>query len=232
MSDNTTIPSSSKAPLPPLTSTVGTKAEVKAAATPALSSDDMMKIVLELKARLDEKSKPEKAKREPVAIDYSKLTEKDIYNMNIPIEVVDQQMPDEMNIKLRDSNYVPRWINKQFKRIAVMLRMGWTYVTKEDFSEEEGPILPFDENGHYSCHDVVAVKIPKARLYPVLRRNYLMAATLKDKNLARASVKKMWDTGIKRGGEELDPRIAIDPALQAAIELGGVEAYDPVLTES
>ena len=224
MSDTTVNVSGStsneaKVPLPPMQSKVGTAAEA-----------EMFKIkqaLSEMQEKLDAvtEGKPKKVIKER-AVDYSKLTEKDIYNFDIPFEVVDQNIPDYMDIVLADSNYVPRWINKNFKRVAVMLRMGWTYIKAEDFDPLNPAALPFDENGLYSCHDAIAVKIPKARLYPILRANYLRSAALKNSQLASTALQANWAKAQSRAleGNAVE---GMDPILQKAIELGGVETYLP-----
>lgn len=107
-----------------------------------------------------------------VKLDFSKLTESDVYDLDIPIEAVAHDLPDWLIIDLKDKNYAARWIHKTPRRLGPMLAKGWTYVTVEDLEDPTKLKESLDENGHFRFDDVIACKIPKAKYFGQLRANH------------------------------------------------------------
>lgn len=115
-----------------------------------------------------------KIPEKPAPIDFSKLTEDAVYDLEIPIEAVEHELPDWLTIDLKDKNYTARWIHKTPRRLGPMLAQGWTYVEPEDL-DPKSPLtkkLTTDVNGHFSYDDVVACKLTKAKYFGQLRRNH------------------------------------------------------------
>lgn len=113
-----------------------------------------------------------KAPEKPVQLDFSKLTEADVYDLDIPIEAVAHDLPDWLIIDLKDKNYAARWIHKTPRRLGPMLAKGWSYVTVEDLEDPTKLKESLDENGHFRFDDVIACKIPKAKYFGQLRANH------------------------------------------------------------
>jgi hypothetical protein len=106
-------------------------------------------------------------------VDFEKLSEKDVFDLSIPIDVITHDLPDYVEVHLKDQNYVPRWVFKHSRRLGPMIAIGWTYVTEEDLAEKLKLEQPLDENGHFTLDDVVLMKCQKAKYFGQLRRNYL-----------------------------------------------------------
>lgn len=117
---------------------------------------------------------PKKAKLEYVT-DFATMREQSVFDLNIPIQAIDHQIPEYLDIKLRDPNFAPRWIQTSSKRLGTAISQGWAYITKEDLEEHLHVEIEPDSSGHYVYIDTVAMKIPKQKLYSQLRANYLRA---------------------------------------------------------
>lgn len=110
--------------------------------------------------------------------DFSTLQENSIFDLNTPIQAIDHQVPEYLDIKLLDPNFAPRWIQTSAKRIGQARSQGWSYITKEDLAEGLKVEIEADAAGHFVYIDTVAMKIPKSKLYSQLRSNYLRAIAL------------------------------------------------------
>lgn len=121
---------------------------------------------------------PEKS--EP--LDFTKISEDSIFDFNVPIEAIEHGVPDYLTIQLKDKNYHPRWIHKTPRRLGEMKALGYTYVEGEDIENFESLKETRDENGLFRYDDVVAMKIPKVKIFGMLRRNH-------ERALAQTNVK-------------------------------------------
>jgi hypothetical protein len=108
-------------------------------------------------------------------VDYSKLSLSDVYDLSVPIVAKEFMSADQLEIKLKDSNFEARWINKNPNRLGEMIGKGFTYLSKEDLVAEDGIQTSVDAEGHYSINDVVAMKIDKATYYAALRAAHIRA---------------------------------------------------------
>jgi hypothetical protein len=113
---------------------------------------------------------PPPKKREP--LDFNKLSEQDIFDLNIPIEVIDHDMPDYVKVELKDKSYVARWVNKNPRRLGPMKARGWDYVVPEDLATKLKIDLSVDENGQFRFDDVILMKCEKMRYFGMLRANH------------------------------------------------------------
>lgn len=113
-------------------------------------------------------------KQQP-ALDFSKLSEKDVFDMNIPIEAIVMDIPEYVDVELADGNYIARWVNKHGRRLGQMKNFGFSYVTEQDLAK---PLLlenSKNENGQFTLDDVILMKCSKQKYFGVLRRNLLRA---------------------------------------------------------
>ena len=192
------------------------------AATPAAPTGldqikQLLKEVSDLKAKVDAKTgsqpQPAAVQSKPKEIDWTKITEVDIANLDIPIPVFEQQIPEYLTVHLKDKNYVARWVHTLPERLGVCLATGYSYISKEDLDLQYSHSLNFDESGHYKHGDVVCLKILKERYYGAIKRNYLKTMAIHGK----AQVRSRTMNEIERE----DPRIA------DAIHRGAMTLYEP-----
>lgn len=112
--------------------------------------------------------------------DFSKLSLADVYDLSIPIEAKPFMSADVLSIKLKDTNYEARWVNKNPQRLGEMIGKGFTYITNEDLIAVEGIQTAKDAEGHYCFNDVVAMKIDKSTYFAALRAAHLRAMSTTD----------------------------------------------------
>lgn len=117
--------------------------------------------------------------------DFSKLTMDDIYDLNVPIEAKAFMSADVLAIKLKDSNYEARWVNKNPQRLGDMIAKGFTYISSKDLVNNDAIQTSLDAQGHYCFNDVVAMKIDKATYYQALRHAHERAIATTDQSNAR-----------------------------------------------
>ena len=205
--------------------TVAPKPVSAAAPTPDLQK--LMQEVLDLKKAVEAKDKQRAqaiANAKPPEIDWSKIEEKDIIDLSIDIPVIEQEIPSYLDVKLLDKNYISRWINTVPQRLGVCLAEGYSYVTKEDMDPRYPIFLAFDTSGHYSCGDVVALKILKSRYYPAIKANYMKTMAIHGKaRLNQAVARGKSSVQLDKNGNEikmggLEPEF-IDPSR--------LNVYDP-----
>jgi hypothetical protein len=110
--------------------------------------------------------------------DFSKLSLADVYDLSIPIEAKPFMSADVLSIKLKDTNYEARWVNKNPQRLGEMIGKGFTYITHEDLISVEGIKTALDAEDHYCFNDVVAMKIDKATYFAALRAAHLRAMSV------------------------------------------------------
>ena len=178
------------------------------------------------------KEKQEAASKSPTPdpvkeIDWSKIQEKDVFDLSVPIPVVTQDLPQYMDVHLKDSSCVARWTHKFGPNIGPRLASGYRFMTKEDWDSRFPLPLTFDAEGHYSCGDVVALVVAKAIYYPALRRNYQKTALIQGKAKVRDELKKMMSPQAQEAiasgqldpfGEGLKEDVVDEKALEEAAE--------------
>lgn len=122
-------------------------------------------------------NKPAQSVRKSVTpiTDFSKLSLSDVYDLSIPIEAKPFMSADVLTIRLKDTNYEARWVNKNPQRLGDMIGKGFTYIEPNDLMDFEGVQTGKDAEGHYSFNDVVAMKIDKATYFAALRAAHLRA---------------------------------------------------------
>lgn len=120
--------------------------------------------------------------------DFSKLSMDAVYDLSIPIEAKEFMSADGLKIDLKDTNFEPRWVNKNPQRLGEMMGKGFTYIEPKDLINSENNIsiqTSLDTQGHYVINDVVAMKIDKATYYRALRAAHLRAVATTDQANAR-----------------------------------------------
>jgi len=183
--------------------------------------------LMELAQRIEQVKQEHNAKqaqqqkpRYYTASEFSNLKETDVYNFDIPIRTIENEIPDFLDIHLLDSNYVPRWINKDPRRLGQAIAEGWTYITHDDLSE---PLkIKLDSaDGHYVYADVVAMKLTKEKVYGRIRANFLKSLAVTKSTLAlHEHMKNLIKTELSSGPE--------GDTFQKYTQTGAVGVYSPL----
>lgn len=119
-----------------------------------------------------------KAPENPEPIDFTKISEEDVYDLDVPIEAISHDIPDFLTVDLKDKNYAARWIHKTPRRLGPMLAKGWTYVEEQDLVDATTLKETVDENGHFRFDDVILCKCPKVKYFGQLRANHERAMNM------------------------------------------------------
>lgn len=149
------------------------------------------------------------AERKPV--DWNKIVERDIFDLNCPIDIVDHQMPDYMNVEAVDSNFVLRWVQKMPRRLGPMKAMGYQFCVKEDIKGELNIAIEENVNGQFAFDDVILMKIEKRLYYGMLRKNHERAIKMVDPKAAHKTAKERVIADMRTstdGAGEYDKRAA------------------------
>jgi hypothetical protein len=202
-------------------------AQVASAPAPAVgvSAEQVMEL-LKTVARLEAKVEPKSTKTlvDATEIDWSKVTEAQVGDLNFPIPVYEHEIPEYLNVSLVSNEYVSKWVHTSTRRLGSKLAEGYTYVTKEDWDLSKPSILPFNSEGHMVYEDVVALKIHKSRYFGMLRREVLKSTQIrgvagynKVKGMVNQSIQNTpgMESAINRGamafyGENADSRVEVN----------------------
>lgn len=122
--------------------------------------------------------------------DFSKMTLDDVYDLSVPIEAKAFMSADVLAIKLKDTNYEARWVNKNPQRLGEMIGKGFTYIAPNDLVAVEGIQTGTDAEGHYCFNDVVAMKIDKATYFRALRAAHERAVSTTNETQLRTRAAK------------------------------------------
>lgn len=193
-----------------------------------LPDDLMLEFAQRVKAHIQQDAEQTKKRKAPEYIsDFSTIQEQSIFDLNIPIQAIDQQIPEYLNIKLRDKNFEPRWIQTSSKRLGQARSQGWAYITAEDLEEELNIEIEPDSSGHFIYIDTVAMKIPKSKLYAQLRSNYLRAIALTQQAQLHEKMKHTIEAEIENA---TDPHTGM-PLRESYLkykESGAMSTYSPL----
>ena len=107
--------------------------------------------------------------------DFSEMTEEAAYDLDIPIVAKPFSNEDSLDVFLKDTSYVPRWVNVNPMRLGSMRSKGFIYVVEDDLAQPLNIEIEVDAQGHYRCNDVVLMRIRKERYYSALRAAHLRA---------------------------------------------------------
>jgi hypothetical protein len=168
-----------------------------------------------------------KAKPKPQWVtDFSVLHEQNVFDLNTPIQAIDHQIPEYLDIKLKDPNFAPRWIQTSSKNLGTKRSQGWAYITADDLAEELKVEIEEDSSGHYVYIDTVAMMIPKAKLYSQLRSNYLRAIQLTQQSKLHEKMKAAIEDEISMASDEQG--IPLKDSFQYYKDKNAMNVYSPL----
>ncbi len=148
------------APKPLAAAQVETKSPTVDAATLQKAVELALK---NLNAKRVEAAKP----KEP---DWATITEAEASNPAVYIPVIEHEIPEYMNIKLKDPEYAVVWASKDQRRIGQLQAEGYEFVKKEHMHPDFKIPLVFDSEGLYCYEDVIAMRVHKRILFGKRRR--------------------------------------------------------------
>jgi hypothetical protein len=151
-------------------------------------------------------------------IDFSKMSEKDIYDLSVHIPTYTHELPDYLQVKISDGNYVTRWVNSNSATLGQRIAQGWTYVKAEDLAQKLNVAIEPNENGVFKYVDVVLMKLHKSKYFGMLRANHV-----RGENMVKP------DSAHRFGRAEAENMLSEDPGYRAVKAAGTMEVYAPGL---
>jgi hypothetical protein len=139
--------------------------------------------------------------KKDAVIDFTKMSESDIYNDSIPLEAKPFGDDDSLLIDLKDKNYAARWVNKNSIMLSKALRSGFQFITQEDLASPLQVEITEDVNGRYLNGDVYAMRILKSIYFAALKATHQRAVnTVSALSSQKAAKKHAYDAMIKETG--------------------------------
>ena len=139
--------------------TTATVAKVaQAIASEGIKSDDLEAKILEVLNKKKQEREKAAAPKEP---DWAELSEADAYRPDVYIPVIDHDVPDYMNMKLKDQEYVCVWANKDQRRLGALLAEGYELLKKEHVHPDFQVPLMWSSEGAYEYADTICMRVHK-----------------------------------------------------------------------
>lgn len=213
--------SSTKASAPPPLggATGGVREQPTKASEIASAVTDKSISAEELEAQIEQILKRKKAAhieaQKPKEPDWATLTEQDAYRQDVYIPVIDHEIPDYMNIKLKDTEYDVVWANRDQRRLGQLLAEGYELLKPEHLHSDFKHPLEFSSEGLYIYQDVIALRVHKRILWGKRRR----ALEISQQQLKTRGA----DARIKAKLAEI---IEGDPGLEHAFAAKGLDYYE------
>lgn len=132
--------------------------------TEAELADKIRKVLAEQVREAREAARP----KEP---DWSKITDRDVFNQDVYIPAIDHEVPDYMNIELKDPEYMVVWAAQDQRRLGALLATGYELLKEKDVSTRFKLPLQFDSEGLYRYMDVIALIVHKRILLGKRRKS-------------------------------------------------------------
>jgi hypothetical protein len=109
-------------------------------------------------AKRQEAAKP----KEP---NWATLTEAEAMSAATYIPVIEHDIPDYMNMKLKDAEYMCVWASKDQRRIGQLQAEGYEFLKPEHIHPDFKIPLRFDSENLYTYADVVCMRVHKRIVY-------------------------------------------------------------------
>lgn len=101
---------------------------------------------------------------------WGSLTEQQAMSQDIYIPVIEHEIPDYMNMMLKDSEYEAVWASRDQRRVGQLTATGYELLKKEHVHSSFSLPLLFDSEGLYIYQDVVCMRVHKRILYGKRRK--------------------------------------------------------------
>lgn len=119
---------------------------------------------------LEERKKKRAEANKPQEPDWINLSEQDAYRQDLYIPVIEHDVPDYMNMKLKDQAYEVVWASKDQRRLGQLKAEGYEMLTIDHVDPHFKLPLLFNSEGFYEYVDVIAMRVHKRILYGKRRR--------------------------------------------------------------
>jgi hypothetical protein len=124
----------------------------------------------QIAAILDKRKAARVDAAKPKEPNWATLTELESYNPDVFIPVIEHDMPDYMNIKLKDTEYEPVWASRDQRRLGQLLAEGYEVLKPEHMAVNFKLPLKFESDGSYVYQDVIALRVHKRILFGKRRK--------------------------------------------------------------
>jgi hypothetical protein len=151
----------------PTPAVAATPAPKVADALSAVTTSDLEKAVAALIEKRHKEAAAAAAPKEP---DWANITEAQAMNVATYIPVIEHDIPDYMNIKLKDTEYEAVWASRDQRRLGQLLAEGYEFITPDMMAANFKVPLLFDSDGHYVYADVIAMRAHKRIIFGKRRR--------------------------------------------------------------
>lgn len=206
---------------PPATTEEAATKVVEAAITGAGITSEDLERYLEKIVHKHKRAAVEAAKPKPP--NWATITEADLSNPDVFIPVIEHEIPDYMNMKLKDPEYLPVWASKDQRRLGQLRAEGYEFLKPEHVHPEFKLPLLFDGEKMYRYVDVVCMRVHKSIVFGK-RKKALLLSTNQLKNTKRPPKVK---SQINDLGYDVD--VMADQDLNFMFKSGKAEFYDPVV---
>ena len=125
----------------------------------------IMEVLQKRQAERAEAAKP----KEP---DWAQLTEADAYKPDVYIPIIDHDIPDYLNMKLKDQEYVCVWANKDQRRLGALLAEGYEPLKEEHVHPDFRVPLVWSSEGTYEYADTICMRVHKRIILSKRRRAF------------------------------------------------------------
>ena len=132
-------------------------------------SVDLEAKILEVLQRNKQKREVEAKPKDP---NWAELTEADAYRPDVYIPIIDHDVPDYMNMRLKDQEYVCVWANKDQRRLGALLAEGYELLKKEHVHPDFQVPLVWSSEGTYEYADTICMRVHKRIILSKRRRAF------------------------------------------------------------
>jgi hypothetical protein len=139
-----------------------TKEVAAAIASSGAAGDSLESKIEAVLAKLRAKRIEEQKPKEP---DYTTLNEADAMTQDVYIPMIEHELPDYMNVILKDTEYEVVWASKDQRRLGQLIATGYEFLKKEHVLDKFKLPLLFNSEGLYEYMDVIALRVHKRILY-------------------------------------------------------------------
>ena len=166
--DQPSIPAAAPHPVPQVSQTAAQELQTKAAAIASVVSNPTIKtedLEAAVRAVLTKQHNDAVDAAKPKEPDWASLTEQKAMQQDTYIPVIDHEVADYMNVRLKDPEYEAVWVHHSPRRLGQKQAEGYTLITQTDIDPNFTLPMAFDSEGVYRYEDCIAMKVHKRILY-------------------------------------------------------------------